>query len=91
MNLLINCELTAPPSEIGAFRSLTLYATIFYKMDCLIEANPGEVDFYYKWLKRNYAYDFVKQFVNHKEVAGKRIIADRLTFNNLNQCLKYLK
>ena len=49
MNLLIDCELTAPPSEIGAFRTLTLYATVFYQLDCLIEAKPEEIDYYYNW------------------------------------------
>jgi len=90
MNLIISCELTAPPSEIGAFRSLTQYATIFKKMDCLVEANPDEIDFYYKWLKRNYAHDFVKQFVKKKEVSGIRLNYDRierLTFNNLNDMI----
>lgn len=91
MNLLIDCELTAPPSEIGAFRTLTLYATVFYQLDCLIEAKPEEIDYYYNWLKRNYACDFVKQFVNYREVSGKRIVGERLTYNNLNQYLKFLK
>ena len=91
MNLLIDCELTAPPSEIGAFRNLTLYATIFCEMDCLIEAPVEEVDFYYKWLKKNYAHDFVKQFVRHREVSGTRIVAERLTFNNLNSFIKIIK
>ena len=90
MNLLISCELTSPPSEVSAFRSLTMYATIFKKMDCLIEANPEEIDFYYNWLKRNYACDFVKQFVKHKEVTGIRLNYDRIhriTYNNLNDLI----
>lgn len=90
MNLIISCELTAPPSEIGAFRNLTHYATVFKKMDCLVEAEPDEVDFYYTWLKRNYAYDFVKQFVKKREVSGIRLNYDRiqrLTFNNLNDMI----
>lgn len=90
MNLIISCELTAPPSEVSAFRSLTMYATVFKKMDCLIEADPDEIDFYYNWLKRNYAYDFVKQFVKKREVGGIRLNYDRikrLTFNNLNDMI----
>lgn len=90
MNLIISCELTAPPSEIGAFRNLTHYATVFKKMDCLVESDPDTVDFYYHWLKQNYAYDFVKQFVNKREVTGIRLNYDRikrLTFNNLGEMI----
>lgn len=93
MNLLINCELTAPPSEIGAFRTLTLYATIFKNMDCLVEARPEEIDFYYRWIKGNYAYDFIKQFVTPHEVGGIRIhqgVVKRITFNNLNHLILIL-
>lgn len=87
MNLLISCELTAPPSEISAFRSLTLYATIFKHMDCLIESNPEDIDFYYRWIKRNYAHDFVKQFVTYGEETGIRLkysSIKKITFNNLS-------
>jgi pantothenate kinase-related protein Tda10 len=90
MNLIISCELTAPPSEVSAFRSLTMYATIFKKMDCLIEADPEEIDFYYTWLKRNYAHDFIRQFVRRKEVTGVEFRYDsiqRITHNNLNELI----
>ena len=55
MNLLISGELTAPPSEVSAFRSLTLYATVFKHLDCLVEVPKQEIDFYHKWLKDKYA------------------------------------
>ena len=90
MNLVISCELTAPPSEVSAFRSLTMYATMFKNMDCLIEAKEDEIDFYYSWLKRNYAHDFVRQFVKHREVTGVRLNYDRIqriTYNNLNDLI----
>jgi len=94
VNLIIDCQFTAPPSEIGAFRTLTLYATIFKKMDCLIESPPEEIDYYYKWLKNNYALDFVKQIVYYNEETGLKIkanpIYDRITFNNLNSFIKIL-
>lgn len=90
MNLVISCELTAPPSEVSAFRSLTMYATMFKQLDCLIEAKDDEIDFYYTWLKRNHAYDFVRQFVKPKEVMGIRLNYDRIeriTYNNLNDLI----
>ena len=87
MNLIISAEFVAPPSEVEAFRALTLYATVFHNMDCLVEANRTEIDFYYHWLRGKYSYDFVKSMVYLNEERGKKIkynvVADRLTFNNL--------
>lgn len=88
MNLIISGELTAPKSEVGAFRSLTLYATVFKSMDCLVECQNEEIDFYYKWLKSNYSYDFVKQMVKKNEETGVIIRysekVNRITFDNLS-------
>ena len=91
MNLLIDCILTAPPSEIGAFRSVTLYATVFKKYDCLIVANSDEIDYYYKWLKNKGAYDFIKQFVLPQTETGKMLNFKRITYNNLNNVILYLQ
>ena len=90
MNLLISGELTAPPSEVSAFRTLTLYATVFKKLDCLIEVQDGEVDFYYRWLKEKYAMDFVREFVTVGEASGFRLNHEKikkLTYNNLNDLI----
>jgi hypothetical protein len=90
MNLLISGELTAPPSEVSAFRTLTLYATVFKKLDCLVEVQKEEMDFYYKWLKDKYALDFVQQFVYIGETNGFRLQHSRikkLTYNNLNDLI----
>ena len=89
MNLIISSELTAPKSEIAAFRTLTLYATTFKKLDCLVECKQNEIDFYYSWLKRNWSYDFVRQMVKIDEEKGIKITyskyINKITFNNLNQ------
>jgi len=90
MNLLISSELTAPPSEVSAFRTLTLYATAIKRLDCLVEVKPGEIDFYYHWLKDRYAMDFVKELVKVGEVSGFRLqhgSIKKLTFNNLNNLI----
>jgi len=90
MNLLISGELTAPPSEVSAFRTLTLYATTIKKLDCLVEVQHGEIDFYYKWLKEKYAMDFIQQFVTIGEVSGFRLNhtkIKKLTYNNLNDLI----
>jgi hypothetical protein len=90
MNLLISGELTAPPSEVSAFRTLTLYATTFKQLDCLVEVQRDEIDFYYRWLKDRYALDFVKQIVYTGEEHGFKIQYShikKLTFNNLNHLI----
>lgn len=90
MNLLISGELTAPPSEVSAFRTLTLYATTFKKLDCLVEVQEGEIDFYYHWLRNKYAMDFVRQLVTVGEVSGFRLDHEKikkLTYNNLNDLI----
>jgi hypothetical protein len=90
MNLLISGELTAPPSEVSAFRTLTLYATTFKKLDCLVEVQCGEVDFYYKWLREKCAMDFVQAFVTIGEAPGFRLNHEKikkLTYNNLNDLI----
>lgn len=95
MNLIISGELTAPKSEVGAFRTLTLYATVFKGMDCLVECREEEIDFYYRWLKRNSSYDFVKQMVRLDEERGIYLrhssLIDSITFNNLNQYILMIK
>ena len=90
MNLLISGELTAPPSEVSAFRTLTLYATTFKNLDCLVEVQPGEIDYYYHWLKDKYALDFVRQLVYVGEETGFKLKYSnikRLTYNNLNDLI----
>jgi len=90
MNLLISGELTAPPSEVGAFRDLTLYATIFRHLDCLVEVERGEADYYYNWLKNKYAFDFVREIVYIGEERGARLhyrSIRRITFNNLSDLI----
>lgn len=95
MNLIISGELVIPPSEVAAFRTLTLYATTFKHLDCLVECRAEEIDLYYSWLKRKWSYDFVRGMVKIDEVRGIKIrhskYIDRLTFNNLDQFVKSLE
>lgn len=93
MNLLISGELTAPPSEVGAFRTLTMYATIFKNMDCLVEVSECEIDYYYNWLKNRYAMDYVQQLIYVGEECGVKLTfnnVERLTFNNLNDFISMI-
>ena len=90
MNLIISGELSAPPSEVMAFRDVTLYATIFRNMDCLVEVSREDFDFYYSWLKRTGSWDFVCQMVDIGEESGivlKYDVIDKITFNNLRDVI----
>lgn len=95
MNLIISGELTVPSSEVAAFRTLTLYATTFKGLDCLVECKKDEIDLYYHWLKNNWSYDFVEAMVRIDEEKGIKIrqskYVDRLTFNNLGQFIKSIE
>lgn len=93
MNLLISGELSAPPSEVSAFRTLTLYATIFKHMDCLVEVQKEEIDYYYNWLRNKYAMDFVRQFVILGEETGYRLqysSIKKITYNNLDNLISVI-
>jgi hypothetical protein len=68
--LLIDAELTEPPSETTLFRDVTLYATIFKGRDVILESSPEMKDFYYKWLKSHGAFDFVKDILDYGKEKG---------------------
>lgn len=70
MLLIIDAELTAPPSVTELFRDITLYATLFKKKEVIIETSPQMKDFYYKWLKSRGAFDFVKDIVDYEREQG---------------------
>ena len=63
MLIIIDAELSDPPSSRTCFRDTTLYASIFVDADVLVECSPHTIDFYWKWLKRGGAMDFVSQII----------------------------
>tara|TARA_Y100000590_G_scaffold143436_2_gene164757 strand:- start:38578 stop:38883 length:306 start_codon:yes stop_codon:yes gene_type:complete len=71
--LLIDSELTEPPSSVTLFRDITLYAATFKKMDIILEAKPVMQDYYYKWLKERGAFDFIKDILDYEKEYGKTI------------------
>lgn len=68
--LILDAELSDPPSSRTCFRDVTLYANIFAKADILVECSPGTIDIYWKWLKEGGAMDFVDQLIRFGEVDG---------------------
>ena len=99
MLLLVNVELTNPPTSLTSFRTLTLIAKLYCNFEVLLEANQNK-DYYYKFLKSNGCFDYVEDIVNFGEEVGLRIdnelryaptyITDRICPDNLNSILNYL-
>ena len=94
MNLIIAAELTAPPSEVYAFKSLALIATHSYHYELYVEVDWSERDCYHLWLKNNYCYDYVADLIRINELKGKRVSAAnnyRLTCDKINDLINYIR
>ena len=64
MNLIIDAELTEPPSEISVFRDVTLYSSMFLQMMVLLSCEKDMKDLYWYWLKKRGAFDFIEDIIN---------------------------
>ena len=73
MLLLIDAELSAPPSEVSLFRDITLFSACFLKKDVILECRHSEQDYYYRWLKGRGSWDFVEDIVRPKTEYGLSI------------------
>ena len=65
--LIIKAELSNPPSEILAFRTLTMFACLRLYLDNLIELEQDCKDIYYHYLKARGAMDFIAQLITPRE------------------------
>lgn len=81
MNLIIDGDLTAPPSSISCFRDVSLYAKCFLNLNVLVECEKDLIDFYWYWLKDNASYDFVDAMIYINEESGFKIACDGGNFN----------
>ena len=99
MNPLIFVEsIVEPPSESLAIRSLCILLEIQKECDFLLETTPEMKDIYFGWIRQTGLSDFVKELiVYNEEVEGYRIaadecaapylVADRISYSNLNQII----
>lgn len=69
-NLIIDAELTEPPSEVSVFRDVTLYSKVFMSLYVLIECEQDMKDLYWYWLKSRGAYDFIDAILTPGEELG---------------------
>ena len=91
MLLLIDAELSAPPSEVALFRDITLFSACFLKKNVILECKHSEQDYYYKWLKCRGSWDFVEDIVPPKTEYGLsirprkgNITIPKITYNNFS-------
>lgn len=92
-SLIIRAELSNPPSEVLAFRTLTMMARQI-ELDNLIEIEQTYKDIYYNYMKQKGLMDFVCQIITPPEKEnGIRIDyeynysytikTDRIIFSNI--------
>ena len=79
MNLVIDGNVLLPPTEIACFRDITLYGSVFCKLDILIEF--PDKDLIWNFLKISSAHDFISAVVAPGEEHGTRISNNRGSCN----------
>jgi hypothetical protein len=67
VNLIIDADLSEPPSEIHAFRDVTLYGKIYIFEDILLRCEVGTKTLYWNWLKQHGAHDFISYLITDLE------------------------
>ena len=73
MNLVIDGNLTYPPSEISCVRDVTLYSVIWSEFTVLIEMCPAYKDHVWRHLKERGAMDYVDDIVAPGKEIGLKI------------------
>lgn len=75
MYFLIKDSLINPPTSIICFRDLTFWIHYDYRSisDILIESEKQNIDFYWKYLKKFGAMDFITDFVQPETEVGLRL------------------
>ena len=98
MNLIIDCSLSEPPSEISCFRDVTLFGKTYCFDDILLSCPKGTRSTYWSWLKSYGAHDYITYLILHHEVESGilmhpqdgDIIVDKITSFNLNKIISVL-
>tara|TARA_B100002019_G_scaffold277539_1_gene277445 strand:- start:4887 stop:5201 length:315 start_codon:yes stop_codon:yes gene_type:complete len=62
-NLIVDAKLTEPPSEVSVFRDISLYASSFLNLSVLVQCNRQDFDVYWYWLRKNGAFDYVRDLI----------------------------
>lgn len=99
MNLLVDGNLTYPPSEISCVRDLTLFSVTWTEFTVLIEIKSEYKDHVWKHLKSHGAWDYFEDIVSPCREHGLKlsdqpasnIRVDYIRCENLNFILSRLK
>jgi len=99
VNLIIEAPLCEPPSEISSFRDITLYGKTFVFEDIVLLCQKGTRSFYWKWLKKHGAHDFVSYLASdHETIEGILMhsergdfVIDRINTVNLNKIICFFQ
>ncbi len=99
MKLLIDGQLSFPPSEVSSFRDVTLYSSVFAGFEVLIESKNRHKDQVWNWLKQRGAHDFVLDIVPPRTEYGVllgsadrcNICVQEITTINLRFIINHLK
>jgi hypothetical protein len=99
MTLIIRDQLVNPPTWFLSFRDLTLYCSVFLRLDIVVESD--DIDSYYRWLRSRGGLDFVAQFVRPGEEDGLRldiehnypatVVTDRITPENTHRLIRQIQ
>ena len=99
MPLMIRDSLVNPPTWFASFRALTLYCSIFMKVDVLLESD--DADPYYRFLKARGGMDFIEDIVSIGSEDGLRIdvepnfprtiITDRIAPENVHRLIAQIR
>ncbi len=97
MLIIIDANLSAPPSKVTCFRDITLYSSVFLDSEIVIECEDEWKDTYWYWLKRNFAFDYVEDivrpFTEHGitiRVKKGNITIERIDYNTLDYVIGQL-
>jgi len=98
VNLIIDCSLSEPPSEISTFRDVTLFGKTYCFDDILLCCPKGTRSTYWDWLKTHGAHDYITYLIRHHEPESGilmhpeegDIVIDKITCFNLNYIISVL-
>lgn len=99
--LIISAQLVNPPSDVLAFRTLTMLSKSRFHFSNLVEVEAEMKDIYYSYMRAKGIFDYIEQLVTPEEKeSGIRmepahnypctIVVDRIDWSNLNNLMGQL-
>lgn len=86
MNLVIDGNITYPPSEISCVRDVTLYSVVWSDYDVLVTIMPEYKDHLWYYLRSTGTMDYVEDIIAPDQEPGVKISDDP----DSNICVKFI-